>query len=205
MEQTRRQNRVRLSSVNASRNVPSCLQPPDAITGIFAFSETRLVSSISYPAFVPSQSILVSNISPAPSSSAFFRPFKRINSGIHTAAVKVHIPTALIFTFLRQSHRQRTVCRIFSAASLISSGRFIAALLTATLSAPALRIFLKSSTVRIPPPTVNGINTCFATASTISTTVSRASDDAVMSRKTSSRPHRLYHKPLHIRQDHRHQ
>ena len=54
------------------------------------------------------------------------------------------------------------------------------------LIARALRIFLKSSTVRIPPPTVNGINTCFATASTISTTVSRASDDAVMSRKTSS-------------------
>ena len=35
-------------------------------------SATALVSSISYPAFVPSQSMLVRRISPAPSSSTFF-------------------------------------------------------------------------------------------------------------------------------------
>ena len=160
--------------------------PPDAITGIFAFSETRLVSSISYPAFVPSQSILVSNISPAPSSSAFFA-HSSASIPVFTRPPLRYTSQPLLSSRLFASIAQTTHCLPnFSAASLISSGRFIAALFTATLSAPALRIFLKSSTVRIPPPTVNGINTCFATASTISTTVSRASDDAVMSRKTSS-------------------
>ena len=43
---------------------------------------------------------------------------------------------------------------------------------------------LKSSTVRIPPPTVNGINTHFATSRTISITVPRPSEDAVISRNT---------------------
>ena len=42
----------------------------EAITGIETCSAMVRVSSISYPAFVPSQSILVSRISPAPSRSA---------------------------------------------------------------------------------------------------------------------------------------
>ena len=62
----------------------------------------------------------------------------------------------------------------------------MAAELTETLSAPSLNIALKSSTVRIPPPTVNGINTLSATLRTISTTVFRESELAVISKKTSS-------------------
>src|SRR5699024_1700701 len=58
--------------------------------------------------------------------------------------------------------------------------------LTEILSAPSLRIARKSSTVRIPPPTVKGINTHSATFLTISTTVARLSEEAVMSRQTSS-------------------
>ena len=73
-----------------------------------------------------------------------------------------------------------------SAISRISSGRSTAALFTDTLSAPARRSRRASSTLRMPPPIVNGMNTCSATRAAISTVVSRASDDAVMSRNTSS-------------------
>ncbi len=55
-----------------------------------------------------------------------------------------------------------------------------------TLSAPALRSFLTSSTFRTPPPTVSGMNTCSATRSITGTMVSRASLEAVMSRKAIS-------------------
>ena len=54
------------------------------------------------------------------------------------------------------------------------------------LSAPSLRRSLKSSTVLIPPPTVNGIKTFAATSLTMSTTVSLLSELAVISRKTTS-------------------
>ena len=73
-----------------------------------------------------------------------------------------------------------------SAASLMSRGVLIADELMEILSAPSLRSILKSSTVRIPPPTVNGINTVSATRRTMSTTVPRLSEEAVMSRNTSS-------------------
>ena len=54
------------------------------------------------------------------------------------------------------------------------------------LSAPSRNSARKSSTVRIPPPTVNGINTVSATFLTMSTTVFLRSDEAVISKKTSS-------------------
>ena len=73
-----------------------------------------------------------------------------------------------------------------SAASLTSSGVLIAEELIEILSAPSRRIARKSSTVRIPPPTVNGINTHSATLRTMSMTVPLLSDDAVISRNTSS-------------------
>src|SRR5690242_16323075 len=55
-----------------------------------------------------------------------------------------------------------------------------------TLSAPALRSFLTSSTLRTPPPTVSGMKISSATRSITCTMVSRASLEAVMSRKVSS-------------------
>ena len=69
---------------------------------------------------------------------------------------------------------------------MIISGRCTAAELTETLSAPARRIAVKSSTVRIPPPTVKGMNTLSATARTISTIILRASLEAVISSSTNS-------------------
>ena len=73
-----------------------------------------------------------------------------------------------------------------SAISEMTSGRSTAAVLTPTLSAPARSMRRASSTERMPPPTVNGMNTSSAVWRTISMVVSRASDDAVMSRNTSS-------------------
>ena len=51
-----------------------------------------------------------------------------------------------------------------SAISATSSGRWIAAVLTATLSAPARSSRSTSSTTPTPPPTVSGMNTCSAVA-----------------------------------------
>src|SRR3990170_3310833 len=47
-------------------------QPPDAITGIWTESTIAFVRVISNPSLVPSLSILVSKISPAPDFSTFF-------------------------------------------------------------------------------------------------------------------------------------
>ena len=55
----------------------------------------------------------------------------------------------------------------FADASAMTSGRAIAAELKLTLSAPALSSRRTSATVRTPPPTVSGMNTCDATASMI--------------------------------------
>ena len=143
------------------------------------------VSSKSYPAFVPSQSMLVRRISPAPSFSTRMA---------HSTA---SIPISTLPPFLNIFQPPSSLCFAsiattthwlpnLSAASLINSGRIIAAELTDTLSAPSRRIALKSSTVRIPPPTVNGINTFSATFRTISATVFLASEEAVISRNTSS-------------------
>ena len=72
------------------------------------------------------------------------------------------------------------------AISPSSSGRAIAAVFTETLSAPARSIRSTSSGVRMPPPTVSGMNTCSAVRRTTSTIVSRPPDDAVTSRNVSS-------------------
>jgi hypothetical protein len=55
-----------------------------------------------------------------------------------------------------------------------------------TLSAPALRSLRTSSIERTPPPTVRGMKTWSATREMTSTIVSRASLEAVMSRKVIS-------------------
>ena len=62
----------------------------------------------------------------------------------------------------------------------------MAAEFTEILSAPSLNIALKSSTVRIPPPTVKGINTLLATFRTHSNCVALLSAEAVMSKNTTS-------------------
>ena len=68
-----------------------------------------------------------------------------------------------------------------------SSGRATAAVLSDTLSAPARSRRRASSTERMPPPMVNGMNTCSAVAGRhVDDRVAGVGADAVMSRKTSS-------------------
>src|SRR2546430_13520681 len=55
-------------------------------------------------------------------------------------------------------------------------GFWTAAVLMETLSAPALSKRLTSSTLRTPPPTVRGMNTCAATSSTTCRIRSRSSE-----------------------------
>ena len=62
----------------------------------------------------------------------------------------------------------------------------MAAVFTATLSAPARSSRSTSATLPTPPPTVSGMNTCSAVAETISMVVARPSWEAEMSRKVSS-------------------
>ena len=72
------------------------------------------------------------------------------------------------------------------AAREINSGFARPAVLIPTLSAPARNRASTSSTVRTPPPTVNGINNTSAVRFTISIVVSRFALEAVMSRKINS-------------------
>ena len=84
------------------------------------------------------------------------------------------------------SERTRTWLPKRSAISATSSGRWIAAVLTATLSAPARSSRSTSSTDATPPPTVRGMKTSSAVRETISRVVARPSCEAEMSRKVSS-------------------
>ena len=69
----------------------------------------------------------------------------------------------------------------FSAALLINSGFFIAAVLNATLSAPASKALVKSSILLNPPETVTGIKTFFVVFSTISNRLFLPYNDATTS------------------------
>ncbi|SGO25030.1 Uncharacterised protein [Mycobacterium tuberculosis] len=72
------------------------------------------------------------------------------------------------------------------AMSASKSRQAMAAVLTATLSAPARSSESTSATVRTPPPTVSGMNTCSAVRRTTSSMVALPDDDAVTSRKVNS-------------------
>ena len=130
--------------------------------------------------------MLVRSISPAPSPAAFIAH--------STASIPQSIlpPCLYIFQPLPSSRFFASIATTthwlpnLSAASEIRYGLSIAAEFTDTLSAPSLNIALKSSTVLMPPPTVNGINMFSATRLTISTTIFLWSEDAVISRNTSS-------------------
>ena len=73
-----------------------------------------------------------------------------------------------------------------SDARVIRSGSRTAAEFSDVLSAPAASTSRMSSTVRRPPPIVNGMKTSSAVRRASSTMVSRPSWLAVMSRNTSS-------------------
>ena len=90
-------------------------------------------------------------------------PTRRVDAGRRAPAVEVHLePGDRRRGAWRRSRTRRTATPNSAAISAISSGRWTAAVLTLTLSAPARSMRRASSTVRMPPPTVNGMNTCSA-------------------------------------------
>ena len=119
---------------------------------------------------VPSRSIEVSRISPAPSASR-----RRIHS-IASSGVSSRPP--LTITASRPPTRLTSTAATthwvpkLSARRETSEGSRTAAVLTETLSAPARRAAPASATARMPPPTVNGMKIDSATRLTISSVVS---------------------------------
>jgi len=150
-------------------------------------SENARVSSRSKPALVPSRSILVSKISPAPAfcirlpHSIASSPVERRPPWVKTSQRGLALGTrfaSMAMTMHCAPYRP--------AASSTNWGFWTAAVLILTLSAPAFSKRRTSSTSRTPPPTVSGMNTCEATCSTIPSSKPRSSELAVMSRKVSS-------------------
>ena len=112
--------------------------PPLAMTGTVTAARTARISSRSNPALVPSASIELSRISPAPSPAAAGRPGDRVDAGAAPAAVggdleparrRVLRPAARRASTDSTTHCEPNRC----AASASSSGRAIAAVLSADL------------------------------------------------------------------------
>ena len=190
MEDTRREHGVRPART-AGAKCSTAPAPPLAITGTSTAARTAAIILRSNPARVPSASIELSRISPTPSSSP--------RAAHSTASIPVPRRPPCVVTSqpdgvgappsgtVRASTDSTMHCDPNRRAiSPSSSGRAIAAVLTLTLSAPARSMRSTSSGVRMPPPTVSGMNTCSAVRRTTSTIVSRPPDDAVTSRNVSS-------------------
>ncbi len=140
---------------------------------------------MSYPDFVPSLSMDVSRISPAPRSvpSRAHETASRPVSCRPPCVYTDHEPCMFAFASIASTtHWLPNV----DAHSFRSAGRSTAAELTATLSAPARRTARMSETDRTPPPTVRGMPTVAAVRCTTSRSVERCSCVAVMSRKQIS-------------------
>src|SRR3954451_14852256 len=159
--------------------------PPDAITGTGTASEMARVRSMSNPLPVPSRSIEVKRISPAPRATTSF--------AYSTASMPVVLrPPWVKISHLSDATRLASIATTihwlpnFSAPSLTILRSATAAELIEILSAPASNSWRISSIERTPPPTVSGMKQASAVRRTTSRIVLRFSWLAVMSRKQSS-------------------
>ena len=140
--------------------------------GMSTSRRTARIISRSKPSRVPSASIELSRISPAPSSAA------RRTHQIASMPVDLRPPMVVTskpdlvccspFSRLASTESTSTWLPKRSATRLISVGSLMAAVLTPTLSAPQRSSESTSSGVRTPPPTVMGMNTCSAVRRTMS-------------------------------------
>lgn len=133
--------------------------PPLAMIGTWIRAATARTRSTSKPLRVPSWSIEVSMISPAPSATA---------RSTHSTTSN---PVCSRPLSVNASHPRPSALRLASTestmhcapkrwdTSVINSGRATAAVLIATLSAPERSMVCTSFNERIPPPTVIGTNT----------------------------------------------
>src|SRR6267378_2145361 len=163
--------------------------PPDAMTGTGTLSAMACVSGRSKPCRVPSRSIEVSRISPAPSeTTSWAYSMASIPVELRPPWVKIsqRSPPPPRLTRLASIATTMHCSPNFSAACLTNSRLLTAAELIETLSAPYRSSVLMSSMVRTPPPTVSGMKQASAVRRTTSSMVPRFSWVAVMSRKHNS-------------------
>ena len=161
--------------------------PPLAITGTVTSRRTARIRSRSKPARVPSASMALSRISPAPSSQArLAQAIASRPADLRPPWVVTSKPESVPGARRASTESTSTWLPNRSAISATSSGRWMAAVLTATLSAPARSRVSTSSVLDTPPPTVSGMKTCSAVRLTTSRVVARPSWEAEMSRKVSS-------------------
>src|SRR5256885_48839 len=163
--------------------------PPEAITGTGMLSAIARVSGMSKPCRVPSRSIEVSRISPAPSeTTSWAYSIASIPVEFRPPWVKIsqRSPPPARLTRLASIATTMHCSPNFSAACLTNSRLLTAAELIGTLSAPERSSVLISSMVRTPPPTVSGMKQASAVRRTTSSMVPRFSWVAVMSRKHNS-------------------
>src|SRR5258708_20767277 len=193
-----------LPVVNTSMKCSALPAPPEAITGIDTAPAMEAVSSQSKPCLVPSQSIEVRSISPAPrdsASRAHSRSFMPAGLRPPFTQISAMLPILFCSSFASVASfavkcfavvRRASIATITAcdpkreAISPIRPGEAMAAELMDTLSAPASKMPAASASVLMPPPTVNGMNNRLAARRTVPIKVPRPSAVAVMSSMTIS-------------------
>ncbi len=143
------------------------------------------VSSRSKPDRVPSRSIEVSRISPAPCALDLDGERHRVDAGGPAAAMGEDLPPAGRHALGVDGHDDALAAEAVGGAGH-HVGSATAAELKLTLSAPASSRARTSSGVRTPPPMVSGMKQCSAVRVARSYIVPRFSCVALMSRKQSS-------------------
>ena len=152
-------------------------------------SATALTISKSYPCFVPSESLLVSRISPAPNSSTLFAhstiPIPVASLPLLTTTSNLGNP--LPAGFFLPSIATTSLSLPNSLAALSTSLGFLtAAVFIDTLFTPRSNNPFMSSVLAMPPPTTKGTVTTSPTFFTHSNLVLLFSTVAKISRKTIS-------------------
>ncbi len=141
-------------------------------------------ASLAKPSLVPSLSIDVNRISPAPRSSTSLAHSNNLRSvgTLPPTKCTIHSPSICLASIATTMHCEPNL----ATKSLINCGFLTADEFIDTLSAPFCNRTSTSSTEEIPPPTVNGIFTFSATLYTKSANVLRFCSVAEMSKKTNS-------------------
>ena len=129
--------------------------------------DTAAVISQSNPERVPSRSIDVSRISPAPRDSASRAHSTASRAGVGRAAA--HVDGEAVAAPLGVDRDDDRLAAVAAGERRRSApGSFSAAVLRLTLSAPASTAAAASSSERMPPPTVSGRKMLRATALIVS-------------------------------------
>src|SRR3990172_1033868 len=159
----------------AIRRPPPRPAPADAMSGTSTTAVTARSRSRSNPERVPSRSIDVRRISPAPSPAAR-RTQATASRPVASRPPRASTSQPPSADTARTSTATTTHCRPKTRAQRrMSPGSAMAAVFTATLSAPARSTARMPAVERTPPPTVRGTNSRRAVRTTSSSSVARPS------------------------------